>query len=256
MLTVSFSSNDYVGHKYGPDSPEAHETAVRTDKLFEKFFRYVEAQVGMQNVLVVVTADHGVASTPEISIERRIGGGRIPSTTVVDDAVRAALDQQYGKAKWILNSSTGTIYLDRDLIRQKKLDAAEVEHVAAEAVRSVPHVARVFTREQLMTDRAMSDAVGRRVQNGYHPVRGADLVIVLEPYWIYTAKDTPKGAGHGTPYNYDTHVPVIFMGPGIKPGKYNKQIAPNDIAPTLATMLEVEIPSGSSGRVLDEILMP
>src|SRR5437667_234515 len=98
LLTVSFSSNDYVGHKYGPDSPEAHETAVRTDKLFEKFFRYVEAQVGMQNVLVVLTADHGVAPVPELSVERRIGGGRMPSATVVQDAVQAALEQRFGKA--------------------------------------------------------------------------------------------------------------------------------------------------------------
>ena len=107
-----------------------------------------------------------------------------------------------------------------------------------------------------MADRAMSDAIGRRVQNGYYPGRGSDLVIILEPYWIYSAKETPLGTQHGTPYNYDTHVPVIFMGAGIKPGRYNQRVAPNDIAPTLATMLEVEIPSGSSGRVLDEILIP
>jgi arylsulfatase A-like enzyme len=85
-------------------------------------------------------------------------------------------------------------------------------------------------------------------------VRGADLVIILEPYWLYGAKGS--GTTHGTPYNYDTHVPVIFMGARIKPGKYNQRVAPNDIAPTLATMLEVETPSGSSGRVLDEMLTP
>jgi len=250
LLAVSFSANDYVGHTYGPDSPEAHETAVRTDKVFDKLFRYLEAQVGMQNVLVVVTADHGVAPLPELSIERRIGGGRMPSATVVADAVQAALDQRFGKAKWILYSAAEAMYLDRALMRQKKLDSADVERVAADAARSVAHVARVFTRGQLMTDRAMNDAVGRRVQNGFHPGRGADLVIILEPYWIYGS----SGTTHGTPYNYDTHVPVIFMGAGIKPGKYNSRVAPNDIAPTLATMLEVEIPSGSSGRVLDEIL--
>src|SRR5262249_56010453 len=117
-------------------------------------------------------------------------------------------------------------------------------------------VGRVFTGGELMAGGAMSDIIGRRVQNGYHPPRGADLVIILEPYWIYTARDTPTGAAHGTPYNYDTHVPIIFMGAGIKPGRYHKRVAPNDIAPTLATMLEVEIPSGSSGRVLDEMLTP
>jgi predicted AlkP superfamily pyrophosphatase or phosphodiesterase len=254
LLAVSFSGNDYVGHKYGPDSPEAHETALRTDKLMEKFFRYLDAQVGMQNVIVVLTADHGVAPLPELSIERRIGGGRMPSQTVVQDAVQMALDQKFGKAKWILNASAEAIYLDRDLMQKKKLDSAEVERIAAEAAQGVPHVARVFTRGQLMAGRAMGDVIGRRVQNGFHPLRGADLVIILEPYWIYG--ESGGGTTHGTPYNYDTHVPVIFMGAGIKPGRYNKRAAPNDIAPTLATMLDVEIPSGSSGRVLDEMLIP
>ena len=98
----------------------------------------------------------------------------------------------------------------------------------------------------------MGDAIGRRVQNSFHPLRSGDLAIILEPYWMNTTNAT--GTTHGTPYNYDTHVPIIFMGPGIKPGKYNRQAAPNDIAPTLATILEVEIPSGSSGRILEEML--
>jgi arylsulfatase A-like enzyme len=200
-------------------------------------------------VLVVLTADHGVAPLPEVSIQRRIGGGRMPAT-IVQDTVQAALDQRFGKGKWILNAAGDSIYLDRELIRQKKHDGAEVVRVAAEAARSVPHVARVFTSDQLTAGRAMDDAIGRRVQNGFNSVRGGDLVIILEPYWIYGA----RGTTHGTPYNYDTHVPIIFMGSGIKPGRYNKRAAPNDIAPTLATMLDVEIPSGSSGRVLDEIL--
>jgi hypothetical protein len=171
------------------------------------------------------------------------------SPKVMRDAVQAGLDQRFGKANWVLDGAAEAIYLDRNLIRQKKLESAEVERVAAEAVRSVPHVARVFTRSQLMTG-AMTDRIGRRVQNGFNDARGGDLMVIMEPYWIYGA----SGATHGTPYNYDTHVPVIFMGAGIKPGKYNRQVAPNDIAPTLATLLEVEIPSGSSGRVLDEML--
>jgi hypothetical protein len=116
--------------------------------------------------------------------------------------------------------------------------------------RGRPHVARVFTREQLAGAPWKTRRPPR--QNVFNPTRGGDLVIILEPYWIYGA----KGTTHGTPYNYDTHVPVIFMGAGIKPGRYHKATAPNDIAPTLATMLDVEIPSGSSGRVLDEMLTP
>ena len=247
LLTVSFSGNDYVGHEFGPDSPEVRFTAARTDKALEKLFSYLETSVGMQNVLVVLTADHGVAPVAELSVERRMGGGRMP-VRVVQDAVQARLDERYGKAKWILNS-VEWITLDRELIRQKKLSENEVEQVAAEAARAVPHVARVYTRGDLMSGRTGGDTISRRVLNGFNAQRSPDIMVILEPYWVYGA----KGATHGSPYNYDSHVPIIFMGPGIKPGKYNKPAAPNDIAPTIATMLEVEIPSGSSGRVLEEM---
>lgn len=249
LLAVSFSSNDYVGHAFGPDSQEAHDTAVLTDKTLDRLFKFLEAQVGMQNVLVVLTADHGVAPLPELTAERKIGGGRMPARAV-QDAVQAALELKFGKGKWIANAGGEAIYLDHEIIRQKKRDAAEVERVAADAARGVAHVARVYTREQLTEERAMDDAIGRRVQNGFNAERGGDLVVVLEPYWVYGA----KGTTHGTPYNYDTHVPILFMGPGIRAGRYNRPAKPNDIAPTLATLLDVEIPSGSAGRVLDEML--
>jgi predicted AlkP superfamily pyrophosphatase or phosphodiesterase len=251
LLAVSFSANDYVGHVYGPDSAEAHDTAVRTDKALDKLFRYLETRIGMQNVLVVLTADHGVAPAPELSIQRRIGGGRMPPR-IVQDTVQAKLDERFGKAKWILDTVIDVIFFDRNLIRQKKIDPAEFERVAADAARSVPNVARVYTRLQLMANRAMGDQIGQRVMHSFHPVRSGDLLIIPEPNWMYSV----TGTTHGSPYNYDSHVPMIFMGPGIKPGKYNNRAAPNDIAPTLATMLEVEIPSGSSGRVLDEMLKP
>ena len=96
----------------------------------------------------------------------------------------------------------------------------------------------------------MNDTIGRRVQNGFYAPRGADVLLIPEPHWIYGL----SGTTHGSPYNFDTHVPLIFMGRGIKPGRYNKAVSANDVAPTLATLLDVEIPSGSSGRVIDEML--
>jgi predicted AlkP superfamily pyrophosphatase or phosphodiesterase len=258
LLTVSFSSNDYAGHRYGPDSPEVHDVSIRTDKLLEKLFRYVESQVGSGNMLVALTADHGVAAAPEVSVKRKTGGGRLPPLEM-QAAIQTKLEERFGKEKWILSVAGAfdpryyeylNFYLDRDLIRRKNLDVALVERVAADAARAIPHIARVYTREQLLNGYAMNDMVGRRVQSGFHPVRGADVLLIPEPNWMFGL----SGTTHGTPYDYDTHVPIIFMGAGIKPGKYNRAVAPNDIAPTLATMLEVEIPSGSSGRVLDEML--
>jgi arylsulfatase A-like enzyme len=139
--------------------------------------------------------------------------------------------------------------LNLELIREKKLDRAEVNRAAAEAAMAIPHVARVFTREQLMQGAVLEDQISRRVMNGFYERRGADVYLLLEPYWMFSA----HGTTHGTTYSYDSHVPVIFMGPGIQAGRFDETIAVNDIAPTLATLLGIETPSGSVGRVLREI---
>src|SRR6185369_14417734 len=244
----SFSSNDYVGHEYGPDSPEVHEMSVWTDAVLEKLFLAVDRQVGLDHVVVVLTADHGVAPTPEPGTARKMPGGRIPAGTIYK-AVEAALVREYGSGDWVTSDSDSALYLNMKLLAQMNLDPAKVQRVAAQAALALPHVWRVFTREQLMGG-AMDDQVGRRVLNGFYPRRGADVQVLLEPYW--TVGKT--AANHSTTFSYDSHVPVIFMGAGIKPGRYNDRIAPNDIAPTLATLLEVETPCGAVGRVLTEIL--
>ncbi len=249
VLTVSFSSNDYVGHQVGPDAPEVREMAIRTDKLLGQLFQAVDKQVGLANVLVVLTADHGVAPVPEVNVARKMPGGRIPQQTFTL-AVERALDNRYGEAKWILNSAEGSLYLDQSLIAQKKLDPAEVDRVAAQALLAIPHVFRVYTREQLLNG-VPEDPVGRRVLNGFYPRRSGDLEVLLEPYWLFSA--SASGTSHGTTFSYDTHIPLIFMGTGIRPGQYTESIALNDVAPTLAVILAVEPPSGSSGRVLSEI---
>ena len=249
ILAVSFSSNDYVGHQVGPDSPEVHEMAVRTDQILAKLFAAVDKAVGMANVMVVLTADHGVAPLPEVNAQRRMPGGRMPSGEITK-AVQAALVKKYGEGNWITNSAEYAIYLNQELMAQKNLDRAEVNRTAAAAALSLPHVFRVYTREQLMGGAALDDLVGRRVMNGYYVRRGPDIEVLLEPYWLFSQ----SGTSHGTTFGYDTHVPVIFMGRGIRAGQYDGNIMPNDIAPTLATMLAVETPSGSVGRVLTEML--
>jgi predicted AlkP superfamily pyrophosphatase or phosphodiesterase len=251
LLAVSFSSNDYVGHAVGPDDPQVQDMAVRTDILFRKLFAFLDKQVGMKDVLVVFTADHGVAPTPEMSKERKLEAGRFPAGAV-EKQVEAALEVKFGPGKWIEKVVDGgtMLYLNLALIHEKNLDSAEVDRVAAAAARSIPHIFRAYTREQIMNGQTGSDISGRAVANGFFPPRGADVVVIQEPFWLFGGT---SGTSHGTPFGYDTHVPVIFMGPGIKPGKYYESVAVNDIAPTLATLLSVEIPSGAAGRVLAEM---
>lgn len=249
VLTVSFSSNDYVGHAVGPDAPEVRDISLRTDRLLGKFLDYVDGQVGLANTIVVLTADHGVAPVPEVNRERKMPGGRL-SGLRISQMLSLALVTRYGPGKW-LDGSGSVLYLNQELILSKKLDPAEVEEVAANLLRKLPHIFRVYTRHQLMNGLLPPDGVSQAAANGFYPQRSGDLVMIPEAYYLFEAA---PGTSHGLPFNYDNHVPLIFFGAGIKPGFYRMPAAANDIAPTLAELLGVEQPSGSVGRVLSEII--
>jgi predicted AlkP superfamily pyrophosphatase or phosphodiesterase len=250
LLSVSYSSNDYVGHAMGPDSPEVRDMAGRVDKLIGELIRASEAQAGAGNVLFVFTADHGVAPVPELNRQRKMPGGRL-NIAQERDAVEKALNARFGSAKWIADETDTSIYFNvMPASSGHDVSRTDIENVAAEALRALPHVFRVYTRTQLLNGELLTDPVGVRVRNGFHAGRSPDLTIVSDPYWITGA----GGTTHGSPFSYDNHVPLIFLGPGVRPGRYDGNVMINDIAPTLATMLEIETPSGSVGRVLDEML--
>jgi hypothetical protein len=251
MLAISFSSNDLVGHQYGPDSPEVHEMCVTSDRALGKLIEAVERQVGPDGFVVVVTADHGVAPIPEVNSERKMPGGRMAGNPIAK-AAEAALTKKYGDAKWVTYSGETGLYLNLEAIDSKNIDRAEADRVVADAVLAVPHVFRVYTREQLLNGRFQDDSIGRRVLNGFFAQRSPDVEVVLDPYWI--AGSTP--ATHGAPFGYDTHVPVLFLGAAIRPGRYDQPVTVNDVAPTLATLLGVETPAGAVGRALAEIFVP
>jgi hypothetical protein len=250
VFLVSFSSNDYVGHDYGPDSPEAHEIAVRTDALLDKLLTAIDRQAGAGNVLVVLTADHGGAPLPEANQARKMPGGRFISTDI-KKIVQEHLVKTYGPGEWVKGNWDLSVYLDRELIAARKLDLAAVEQEAARAVTSMGHVSRVYTYEDVAHGRVLQDEVSRKLANGFNLKRSADVIFIPDPYWVVRLTD--KGTSHATPFHYDTHVPVIFMGAGLRPGMYQQKIAVNDIAPTLAAILEIEAPAGSIGRILTEM---
>jgi predicted AlkP superfamily pyrophosphatase or phosphodiesterase len=249
VLTVSFSSNDYVGHAVGPDDPAVRDMAIRTDRLLGKLLDYIDQRVGAGNTLVVLTADHGVAPVPEVNIKRKMPGGRL-SDTIVMKSMTDALVNRYGPGNWFIGGTVVMPYLNWELIRTKKLNLAEVETVAADAARMQAHIGRVYTREELLDGKVQRDPFGDSMSLSFFAPRFGDLLILPEPYYLFEA----TGASHGTPYDYDSHVPLIFYGPGIKPGTYSNRVAVNDVAPTLSEILHVERPSGSIGRVLSEIL--
>jgi predicted AlkP superfamily pyrophosphatase or phosphodiesterase len=249
VLAVSFSSNDYVGHALGPDSPEVRDISIRTDRLLGKLFAYAEAQVGPDNTLIVITADHGVAPVPEVNQARKMPGGRLNNAEMAAQ-VSDALSKRFGPGKWIVSGGPTAMYLNLDLMAKLKADPAEVERVAAEALAGEQHIARVLTRHDLETGRVQQDAIGRAMTLQFFGPRSGDVFAVTEPYYMFDA----SGTTHGTPYDYDTHVPLMILGPGIKPGVYSRNVAINDVAPTLAAILGIETPSGSVGHVLMEVM--
>ena len=248
LLAVSFSSNDYVGHAVGPDSPEVRDISIRTDLLLGKLLEQVNQKVGAENVVFVLTADHGVAPVPEVNQKRKMPGGRL-SGAALSGVIQDALTKKYGPGKWLEASAGTTPYFNRALIESNKLNEADVEKTAADAVRGIPHIFRVYTADELQSGRVQGDLISVLARNGYFRQRSGDLVILPEGYQLYDA----AGTTHGSAFNYDTHVPVIFMGPGIRAGHYYQKISVNDIAPTLAAIVGVEQPSGSVGRVLQEL---
>lgn len=249
VLTVSFSSNDAVGHTYGPESPEVRDITRHTDRQVQQLLEEVDRRIGLTQVLVAFTTDHGVVSVPEVSAALKLPGGRFKAQALYD-AVRGALDARFGAQAWIERGSLPHVYLDHAILSAQKVDPAEARRVAAEAASQLPHVARVYTRDAILAGQVAQDLISARVTRGYHRERSGDLYVVLDPLWTTAA----AGTSHGTPYSYDAHIPLLLMGPGIVPGAYHQRVAMNDLAPTLAALLEVEPPNGSHGRVLHEAL--
>ncbi len=249
LLTVSFSSNDYVGHQLGPDHPAVRDISIRTDRLLGKLMDFIDQRVGLGNTLFVLTADHGVSPVPEVNQKRNMPGGRIP-VLKTSKTVNDALVKRWGPGNWLMPGGLNTPYLNYELIQKYKADPEAVERLAADTLRKTANIARVYTRHELERGMVQKDAIGDAISRSFFGPRYGDLYVLQEPYYLF--EDT--GTSHGTPYDYDTHVPLIFMGQGIRAGNYSRNVLINDVAPTLAAMLQINTPSGASGQVLPEVM--
>ncbi len=249
ILTISFSSNDLVGHAYGPNSEEVQDITLRTDRTIADLMSWIDRKIGLKHVVFALTADHGVAPVPE-QVKALGYGGRV-SGNAISGAIEKVLDEAYGDEKWILSTGNGNVYLDLGVLKRKSIDVAQAESLAAAAVVKVPGIAACFTRTQIINGQTPATRLAQSVVLGFHPERNGNLVVVTEPFYLVGGI---SGTSHGTPYSYDTHVPLLLLGPGVKPGWYSEPSSPADIAPTLATLLRLNPPSNRSGRVLVEAL--
>jgi hypothetical protein len=261
VLSVSFSANDIVGHRFGPYSQEAMDMTLRVDRQIASLLDFVESRVGLRNTLVAFTADHGVAPLPEHAEALNLPGGRVKITDVLG-AIRNAIRARYGRTggdndgkdktdDYILYYWAGQVNFNPVALARDRIEREEIERVAGQAVLTVPGIARYFTRTQLERGAVSpGDEIGRRALHGFNARRSGDLIIVQESFKYVSEFGT--GASHGTPYSYDTHVPVVLMGARVAPGSYAQPAAPSDIAPTLAALLRLQPPSNSTGRILIE----
>jgi predicted AlkP superfamily pyrophosphatase or phosphodiesterase len=251
LLAISLSTHDYVNHGFGPESRQSHDHMLRLDRALAGFFAYLQKRVGMDNVLVALTADHGFMNVPEYSAQQGHAAGRIDSRKLMSE-LNEHLASRFGQGVWATRFAYPTILFDYALIREKSLGRAEIESAAARYLMEHQGIAAVFTRTQL-EDRALpSGRIGTLVQRAWHGQRSGDIYLVLKPYWIFGGAP----ATHGSPHSYDTNVPLMLFGRRwIRPGKYSRYAEVVDLAPTLAFLLETRPPASSEGRVLSEILL-
>jgi hypothetical protein len=198
-----------------------------------------------------LSGDHGVAPIPEYLQSKGIAAARL-SYASVTAAASKALEARFGDGKWIQGFVNDQIYLDQKLIAEKKVNPAEAERIAGEAALEAPGVAGYITRTQIVEGRLPSGPIARRVANGFNRQRSGDVCVITRPFTFFAEESL--ATTHGSPYNYDTHVPVILSGAGIRAGRYHVECTPSDLAPTLSAILRVEMPSNRVGRVLVEAI--
>lgn len=255
-LAVSFSSNDYVVHLYGPDSLETEDNLIRLDRTLAKLFKTVDDHIGLENTLIVLSADHGV---PEVSPNASQLGFRQASyfdvNNIINDSVLARLKNQFGLGKDAVRLyAQPYIYLDHDVIAKKKVALADVQTAIAEEVRKVEGVAYAVTSSDVAANRLPNTRVFDMVKNNYHPDRSGDVYLVFAPRtYINDMDGLTIASTHGSPWRYDTHVPVIFAGHQVPAQVVNRDVTPYDIAPTLSNYLGITLPSGATGHVLTEV---
>jgi len=249
ILAVGFSATDVIGHTYGPESQEAMDQLLRLDSVLERLFQAIDDSVGLANTLVVLSADHG--SLPLVENLRSKGiDARRASPDVLKNAVQEALDRRFPGIQGLIAYFATDFYFDEEVISQNRLDRGTVERTAIEALMATGLVEKVYTQSDLMEPYSTDPQV-RLFQNAFFQPRSPHLNVLVKKY-VYLNSQV-GGTGHGTAYEYDRHIPIIFMGGKIKPGVYPAECGPEDIAPTLAHLLGLNFPRESDSRLLLEM---
>jgi predicted AlkP superfamily pyrophosphatase or phosphodiesterase len=250
VLCVSFSVNDTVGHASGPNSHEVMDITLRTDRMLADFFAFLDTRVGLDHCTIVLTSDHGIAPLPE-QLKRAnpsIDAGRVNLPSILKTA-ETALNAAYGpladEGRWLVIDAAWLL-LDADALTEKKVSRTDAENVVRDALRTIECIADVHTRTDLENGIARGK-YGPAILLSFNQARSGDVFYQTKPWWI---ERSGTGSTHGSPYTYDTHVPLLWFGVGVTPGIRNEQVGVDDLAPTLAHILGISAPPQSHGRIL------
>jgi predicted AlkP superfamily pyrophosphatase or phosphodiesterase len=260
LLALQLAANDYIGHAFGPYSPEVMDITLRTDVQLARLLAGLEQAVpgGLDRVLIALSADHGVSPIQEELKAAGFAASRLSGEAILQ-RVERALDDRFGARDWV---HPGGKYLPPNLwispnaiLQASELDPAatpaEIRAQAASALRHVEGIYAAYTREDVLSGRVPHSRLGRAITAGFHPKLSGDVFVVLEPYRVVRSEDA---AEHGAPWTYDTHVPLLLAGPGIAPGRKDDPVSPEDLAPTLAWLLGIGPPGAAEGRLLRSAL--
>jgi predicted AlkP superfamily pyrophosphatase or phosphodiesterase len=258
LLNVGFSVPDVVGHTFGPQSVEMEDILLRLDIEIASLLKYLDQSVGKDAYTVFLTSDHGA-----IPVVSHLNANKIPTDMVVipvlDSLLSQHLTSKYGEGDWIEEFDGETVFLNINEIDAKDLNLVEVRQESVQFLRTQPEVRDALTADQLLTYE-YSLGMRHKMQEGFHPKRSGDMMLSFMPGFIQTSNselsvEDVKGTTHGSGYAYDTHVPILWYGWGIPKGESVRKVSIIDIAPSLAMLLNLQLPSGSTGIPLDELFI-
>lgn len=250
FLAISYSSPDYIGHAFGPNSIESEDGFLRFDKELGGFLDFLDKKVGKNQYTVFLTADHGVAQIPEFMLENKIPAGRVFMNNIVEQ-LNKTLKEKYGISKIIVSDDNYQLHLDHPSLDSARLDKKEIARWIVEKLSADSGIARVFALDDL-NKIPLPSTIRELLNNGFYTPRNGDIQYILKPGFIDAYSNT--GTTHGLWNPYDTHIPLLWYGWGIKQGKSNREMYMTDIAPTLAALLRIQMPNGCVGKPIGEVM--
>ncbi len=249
LLAVSFSSPDYIGHSFGPNSVEQEDDYLRLDKDLGDLLNFLDNRIGKDQYLVFLSADHGVAHVPAFAKDHNIPSGSMDFATIFDK-MKAGLKEKFDQDHLILDIANYQVSLNLSLINTSSLKINDIKSWIINYLSKQPGIDRVIDMDDF-NKVPLNAKVREMLANGYNPERSGQIQMILQPQWIEGFGN--GGTTHGVWNPYDSHIPLLWYGWGIKQGKTNRESYMTDIAPTLAALLHIQMPSGSVGEVIPEI---